>query len=58
VLSLHRDDGSLAKNPSQVRGMFSSYFKKSFVAYALTNGVVVARDPCCKVVPHKVLSHD
>jgi hypothetical protein len=56
VLGLCRVDGSLAKYPSEVRGMLNSHFQNIFASYASTNVTVVARDACCRVVPHKVSS--
>lgn len=58
VLGLCRADGYLAKDPSKVRGMFSSHFENIFPLYALTNVVMATRDACCRVVPCKVSSGD
>lgn len=39
VLSLRKEDESLAKDPSTVRGMFGLHLKKIFSPYTLTNYV-------------------
>jgi hypothetical protein len=52
VLGLHRDDGSLAKDPIEVKGMFSYYFHNIFSHYAFIYVVVsMCFFPCgpCKV---------
>jgi hypothetical protein len=58
VLDLHRVDGYLVEDLGEVKGMFSFHFQNIFSPYALTNGVVVTRDACCMIFPHKVLNGD
>jgi len=36
--------------------MFSSHFQSLFAPYDPTDGVLAARDACCRVVPRKVSS--
>jgi hypothetical protein len=51
VLGLHRVNGYLVEDLAKVKGMISSHFQNIFSPYALTDGVVVSKDACYRVVP-------
>lgn len=56
VLGLHRADGSLAEDPTEVKDMFGLHFQNILSPYALTDQVVAARNAYCQVIPRKVSS--
>lgn len=58
MLNLYKANGSLAKDPAKVQGMFSDHFQSIFAPYALTNSLHVVRDACCRVVPCKFANGD
>ena len=47
-------DGSLA----EVHSMFNDHFQDICAPYPLSDGVLEARDACCRVVPCKVFTGD
>ena len=58
LLGLRRVDDSLAEDSIEVHSMFSDHFQSIFAPYTLSDGVLVARDACCRVVPCKVSTSD
>ena len=51
---IHKVDGSLVEDATEVNGMFSDHFKVIFAPYPLSNVVLATRDVCRNVVPLKV----
>ena len=54
VLGFCREDASFVEDAAKVCSVFIDHFQTMFAPYPLSNGVLVAWDACCIVIPYKI----